>query len=72
MPRIKTIEDAAELCSKLARFYQRRLNRALGVGARVKTKSTPEERAVRIIVCRAKRDCASTIARRIRRGAVKR
>lgn len=68
-PIVRTLDDAAALAEGLARYYQRRLNRATGVGTghEARWRHVPWEAAI----WKAKRDVASEIARRIRRGGLR-
>ena len=64
MAPIKSPEDALMLVRKLAEYYQRRLNRLMGVGR----SGVSQTGLYDIIRCKTHRDAASEIARRLHRG----
>jgi hypothetical protein len=76
VPPVKDVEAAVRLCRGLAEYYQRRLNRLLGVGtdghkerrARAAHRRSATEEVIDIAMLKARRDCASELARRIHRG----
>jgi hypothetical protein len=74
MPPVRDVESAVKLCRSLADFYQRRLNRLLGVGVdglkerRAASRKSQTEQVIDIAMLKARRDCASELARRIHRG----
>lgn len=71
----KTAQDCWRIAWELAEFYQRQLNKQLGVGVaadvharRRASKKTETEQIIDIAMLKAKRDVCGLLARRFKHG----